>query len=107
MNSLPERVLVNCTGYGARALWSDESLVPVRGQIAWLIPQEGVQYGIQYNGLNMLARRDGIVMQYSQGGEDEGWNDDSETPDRAFAEKGIDVLAELYSRMKSGASARG
>jgi glycine/D-amino acid oxidase-like deaminating enzyme len=96
---LPQPVIVNCTGYGARALWSDESIVPVRGQIAWLIPQEGAHYGIGYNGLNMLARRDGIVMQYSKGGEDEGWNDSNETPDRAFAEEGVAVLAELYSRM--------
>jgi glycine/D-amino acid oxidase-like deaminating enzyme len=27
---LPEKVVINCTGYGARALWRDESIVPVR-----------------------------------------------------------------------------
>jgi D-amino-acid oxidase len=99
--SLPEKVVVCCTGYGSRALFSDESIVPVRGQIAWLIPQDGAHYGINYKGLNMLARRDGIVMQYSKGGEDEGWNDTNEAPDRAYAEEGIAVLAELYSRMQS------
>ena len=35
---LPEKVVINCTGYGARALAATK-LVPVRGQIAWLIPQ--------------------------------------------------------------------
>jgi D-amino-acid oxidase len=104
--ALPEKVVVCCTGYGSRALWSDESIVPVRGQIAWLIPQEGAQYGLQYRGLNMLARRDGIVMQYSPGGEDEGWNETSEVPDRAFAEQGVAVLAELYSRMQPGRAVR-
>jgi len=99
--SLPEKVIVVCTGYGSRALFNDDSIVPVRGQIAWLIPQEGAQYGLNYNGLNMLARRDGIVMQYSKGGEDEGWNDTNEAPDRAFADEGINVLAELYSRMQA------
>lgn len=98
--ALPEKVIVCCTGYGSRALFADESVIPVRGQIAWLVPQEGAHYGLYYRGLNMLARRDGIVMQYGEGGEDEGWNDSDETPDRAFAEKGIAVLAELYSRMK-------
>jgi glycine/D-amino acid oxidase-like deaminating enzyme len=98
--ALPEKVIVCCTGYGSRALLGDESIVPVRGQIAWLIPQDGAHYGINYNGLNMLARRDGIVMQYSKGGEEEGWNDASETPDRAYAEEGIAVLAELYGRMQ-------
>jgi glycine/D-amino acid oxidase-like deaminating enzyme len=96
---LTQKVIVNCPGYGGRALWGDESIVPVRGQIAWLIPQEGANYGIGYKGLNMLARRDGIVMQYSKGGEDEGWNDPNEAPDRAFAEEGISVLSELYERM--------
>jgi D-amino-acid oxidase len=100
LTTLPQKVIVNCPGYGGRSLWSDESIIPVRGQIAWLIPQEGAQYGLSYKGLSMLSRRDGIVMQYSKGGEDEGWNDTNETPDRAFAEEGVGVLAELYSRMQ-------
>src|SRR5262249_52888735 len=28
--ALSEKVVINCTGYGARILWKDESLVPVR-----------------------------------------------------------------------------
>ena len=99
LTQLSEKVIVNCPGYGGRALWNDESIIPVRGQIAWLIPQDGAHYGLNYNGLNTLARRDGIVMQYGKGGEDEGWNETDETPDRAYAEEGIAVLAELYSRM--------
>jgi glycine/D-amino acid oxidase-like deaminating enzyme len=106
LTTLPQKVIVNCPGYGGRALWFDESIVPVRGQIAWLIPQPDAQYGIAYKGLNMLARRDGIVMQYSKGGEDEGWNETSELPDRAFAEEGVNVLAELYSRMATPKSSR-
>jgi glycine/D-amino acid oxidase-like deaminating enzyme len=100
---LPQRVIINSTGYAARQLWSDESIVPVRGQIAWLIPQEGVNYGINYGSLNVLARRDGIVIQPSPGGEDFGWNDDNETPDRAAAEAGVRELQALYNRVSSGA----
>ena len=44
LSQLPQKVIINCTGYGARALWQDESIVPVRGQIAWLIPQPEVNY---------------------------------------------------------------
>jgi glycine/D-amino acid oxidase-like deaminating enzyme len=99
LTSLPQKVIVNCPGYGGRALWKDESIIPVRGQIAWLIPQEDAHYGLTYKGLSMLSRRDGIVMQYSKGGEDEGWNDANEAPDRAYAEEGVNVLAEMYSRM--------
>jgi glycine/D-amino acid oxidase-like deaminating enzyme len=100
---LPQRVIINSTGYAARQLWSDESIVPVRGQIAWLIPQEGVNYGINYGTLNVLARRDGIVIQPSPGGEDFGWNDDNETPDRAAAEAGVRELQALYNRMSPSA----
>ena len=100
---LPQRVIVNSTGYAARQLFSDESIVPVRGQIAWLIPQEGVNYGINYGNLNVLARRDGIVIQPSPGGEDFGWNDDNETPDRAAAEAGVRELQALYNRMSPSA----
>ena len=32
-----EKTLVNCTGYGARALFNDTSITPVRGQITRLI----------------------------------------------------------------------
>ena len=96
--ALPEPVVINCTGYGARRLWSDESVVPVRGQIAWLIPQEGVHYGLQYQGVYVLARRDGIVVQPYSSDED-GWNDANEQPDRAAAEAGVRVLMELNDRM--------
>jgi hypothetical protein len=97
--SLAQPVIINCTGYGARQLWSDESIVPIRGQIAWLIPQEGVHYGLSYKGVNVLARRDGIVVQPFHS-EDEGWNDTNEQPDKAAAVAGVEVIQELYSRME-------
>jgi D-amino-acid oxidase len=99
LSTLPQQVIINCTGYAARQLWSDESITPVRGQIAWLIPQEGVTYGLNYNGLNVLARRDGIVLMLNKRGEDYGWNDTSEVPDHALAEEAVGVLQELYARM--------
>ena len=98
---LPQSTIINCTGYGARSLWSDESIVPIRGQIAWLIPQEGLNYGISYKELYVLARRDGIVIQPLPQGDDTGWNDANEEPDRAEAEAGVRTLQELYSRIAS------
>jgi glycine/D-amino acid oxidase-like deaminating enzyme len=98
--SLPQPVIINCPGYGARQLWSDESIIPVRGQIAWLIPQEGVHYGLFYKGVSVLGRRDGIVVQPLHGGDDTGWNDTNEQPDRAAAVAGVEVIQELYNRMQ-------
>jgi D-amino-acid oxidase len=100
LNQVPQRVIVNCTGYGARALWKDESIVPVRGQIAWLIPQPEVNYGVFYKNVYILARRDGIVVQDSGIGDMEGYNNDNEQPDRAAAESAVNTVAELYARMK-------
>jgi D-amino-acid oxidase len=97
---LPEKVVINCPGYGARALCKDESIVPVRGQIGWLIPQPEVNYGLYYNGVATISRRDGIVVQALEGGDMRGYNDDNETVDRAESEKAIATLDGLYSRFK-------
>ncbi len=95
---LKQKVIIDCTGYGARALWKDESIVPVRGQIAWLIPQPDVNYGLIYDNVSMLGRRDGVVIQ--QTGPDEGWgyNDPNESPDRAEAEAAVRAIARAYRR---------
>jgi glycine/D-amino acid oxidase-like deaminating enzyme len=98
---LAQKVVINATGYGARALWKDESIVPVRGQIAWLIPQPEVNYGVQYKSVYILARRDGIVVQDGGIGEMEGYNDTNEQPDRAAAESAVNMVAELYSHMRA------
>jgi D-amino-acid oxidase len=102
--TLPQKAIIHCTGYGAKALFSDASIIPVRGQIGWLIPQPEVNYGFYYQQLNILARRDGIVVQSSEQGEASGWNDDNETPDRAESERAVRKLAALYARMKPPAA---
>ncbi len=95
--ALAQRLVVNCTGYGARKLWSDDSLVPVRGQIGWLPPQEGVDYGMALDDLIITGRRDGIAVQPIPHGDDTGWNDDSEVPDTAAARAGVEQLARFYA----------
>jgi len=97
--SAPQKVVVNCPGYGGRTLWSDESIVPVRGLIAWLIPQPDAHYSLLYKELMVVARRDGIVVQPIPGGDDFGWNDASEAPNAKDAEAGVLLLKELFDRM--------
>ena len=93
---LKEHVLINCTGYGARALWKDETITPVRGQIVWLTPQEGVHYGMYHQGLSVLARRDGIVVQALGPDDNFGFGDDNETADPVAAQAAIDQLKSFY-----------
>ena len=94
--SLPQKVIINCTGYGARALWKDESLVPVRGQLAWLIPQPEVTYGLFYRGVGVVSRRDGLIVQQSGPNESYGYGIDTETPDRAEAEDAVRTIGGLF-----------
>jgi D-amino-acid oxidase len=104
---LKEKVVINCPGYGARALWKDESIVPVRGQIAWLIPQPEVNYGLFYKDVSVVPRRDGIVVQAIEGGDIKGYNDANETPDRGEADQAVATLAELFSGFRSPPRATG
>jgi glycine/D-amino acid oxidase-like deaminating enzyme len=99
--TLPQKVVINCPGYGARALCRDESIVPVRGQITWLIPQPEVDYGLYYRRVGMVSRRDGIVVQALWGGDMKGYGIDQEVIDRAEAEQSVKILADLFSRMKA------
>jgi D-amino-acid oxidase len=102
---LPERVVINCTGYGARALWRDESVVPVRGQIAHLVPQPGFDYALAYRDVNVVPRSDGIVVQSVAGGDMHGYQDDSMAVDRRESETALRTLEELYRRFRPKARA--
>ena len=56
--ALPEPVIMNCTGLGARALFGDEELGPSKGQITILLPQPEVDY----RAFNMSPRKDGLLL---------------------------------------------
>jgi glycine/D-amino acid oxidase-like deaminating enzyme len=58
---LPELVIFNCTGLGARALFGDQKLAPVRGQLEVLLPQPEIDYCYLGSGY-MFPRRDGIIL---------------------------------------------
>jgi D-amino-acid oxidase len=69
--ALREGVVINCTGLGARDLFGDQELVPLKGQLTVLVPQPEVNYhtnGPNVNvrpgslGIHMMARSDGIVL---------------------------------------------
>lgn len=63
VRALPEPVVFNCTGLGARELVGDEELVPVRGQLVFLLPQPEVDYAVLAGGFRyMFPRRDGILL---------------------------------------------
>ncbi len=100
LTQLKEKVVINCPGYAAREWWKDESITPVRGQIAWLIPQPEVNYGFNYKNISILSRRDGIVVQDLNGGDMRGYGNSTELADRTEADNAVATIAELYSRFR-------
>jgi glycine/D-amino acid oxidase-like deaminating enzyme len=69
---LSEPTVVNSTGLGAKALFGDEEILPLKGQLTSLVPQEEVHYGTNGGlrspdptpgiGIHMMPRSDGIIL---------------------------------------------
>ena len=70
--ALSEPLVVNCTGLGARDLFRDDEMMPLKGQLTVLVPQADVDWGIQGGppdgappgvlGVHMQPRNDGIAL---------------------------------------------
>jgi glycine/D-amino acid oxidase-like deaminating enzyme len=99
-SELPQKTLINAIGYGARALFRDETIVPVRGQLARLNPQPELHYSVIYNGVLMAPRRDGLAVQALGRNDGFGFGDDSTEPDRAEAVRAVQTMADLAARMQ-------
>jgi glycine/D-amino acid oxidase-like deaminating enzyme len=95
---LREKTLINATGYGARALFGDQSLTPVRGQLARAIPQPEVNYGIFYQGVSFVPRRDGLVFQVVGDDDYYGFNDDTAVADRGEADHAVNTIGGLFNK---------
>lgn len=93
VRELPEPVVFNCTGLGARELVGDGELVPVRGQLVFLLPQPEVDYAVLGREiLYMFPRRDGILL----GGSAERGVESLE-PDPATTERILREHARIFS----------
>lgn len=95
--AVPENLIFNCTGLGARALFNDEELTPVRGQLVFLLPQPEVDYMTVGPGdIYMFPRHDGILL---GGSHDRGeWNLE---PDPAVSERILRENRSLFSAMRA------
>uniref|UniRef100_UPI001C2D4452 FAD-dependent oxidoreductase n=1 Tax=Sphingomonas bacterium TaxID=1895847 RepID=UPI001C2D4452 len=105
VTSLKEKVVIHSTGYAARDLWRDKTIIPVRGQTGWLAPQPEAAYSIRYkNGLAM-SKADGVVIMNFDNdlGEMQGVGNSYEVPDRADTEAALASLAPLFSTPKARA----
>jgi D-amino-acid oxidase len=61
--ALRENLIFNCTGLGARTLFNDSELMPIKGQLVFLLPQPEVDYcTLGPTGIYMFPRRDGVLL---------------------------------------------
>ena len=101
---LDESLVINCTGLGARDLFGDDEMVPLKGQLTVLVPQPEVDYatfgGLPGSsrggglGIHMQPRSDGIVLGgTSERGE---W---SLEPDREAMERIVGAHRAVFSAM--------
>jgi D-amino-acid oxidase len=90
--ALAEPTIINCTGLGARILFGDEELTPMKGQLTVLLPQPEVDYAVLYDELYMFSRRDGVLL---GGTHQEGVF--TLEPDLAARERILDGHARLFA----------
>lgn len=96
MAVLPGDAVVNCTGYDARVLMGEDTLIPVRGQIAWMAPQTDRPYGVHHRGVTALSRRDGLLIQESGGTDYFGYGVEREEPDADEFRAALAKVAGLF-----------
>lgn len=100
-SQLPQPTLINATGYGARALFDDKTITPVRGQLARLIPQPELNYSAVYRSVLMIPRRDGLVIQALGPNDGFGFGDESLEPNSAEALQAVETFTLLSERMRA------
>jgi len=104
---LREKLVINATGFAAKALCDDKLMIPVRGNTGWLPPQPEAHYGVRYRSALAISKSDGVLVMnfpYQKLGDMYGVGDSSEIPDRADIEAGIATIAPLFAP-KIGAAA--
>jgi glycine/D-amino acid oxidase-like deaminating enzyme len=90
--SVPEKIIVNCTGLGSMILFSDTKMTPIKGQLAMLPPEAALQYLYGQNGY-LFPRGDHVVI----GGTFEvGVN--NETPDKALCRSLVDHIKAQFGK---------
>jgi D-amino-acid oxidase len=108
--ALREPIVVNCTGLGAKDLFGDQELVPLKGQLTVMTPQPEVTYHTNGGvppvpgaslGIHMMSRSDGIIL---GGTAQRGvWTLD---PDEAERKRVVDSHIAVFSAMKGARSPR-
>lgn len=101
VNTLREKVVIHATGYAARDLWLDKTVIPVKGQTGWLPPQPEANYGVYYKSGSILSKADGVcVMKWDNDiGDMQEIGNSMELPNRDEALGAMADVASLFAKM--------
>jgi D-amino-acid oxidase len=94
--ALREPAIVNCAGLGAKALFGDSALNPVKGQLIVLPPQSEVDYMCDVKG-DMVSRKDGILLGGGRLSEPGSW---SLEPEEQARRSSMDQHIAFFGGMK-------
>jgi glycine/D-amino acid oxidase-like deaminating enzyme len=101
LSSVPEPVIVNCTGLGSATLFGDTELVPIKGQLTVIAPQPEVNYRASgrlagaETGASINPRSDGITV-----GNLMVRGDSSLTPDPEVIRRNVQAAIDFFSLMR-------
>ena len=87
---LRENIIVNCTGLGAKDIWSDSKVKPIKGHLALLKPQPTLKYLFSRAGY-MFPRTDAVVI-----GGTYRYGDDSTDPDQSVSQALVDYMKGVF-----------
>jgi glycine/D-amino acid oxidase-like deaminating enzyme len=100
--ALEENVVFNCAGYGARALFGDDRLKSVRGQITLTAAQPEIDYGYVHEGagglLYMFPREGAIALGGSM-----GWGETNLAVDEEDKRRILEGHARIAARLQARA----
>jgi D-amino-acid oxidase len=95
VDSLTEKCIVNCTGLGSMKLFNDNDMMPIAGQLSFLIPQPDFNYRLTTENGYAIPRKDGIIL---GGNALEGsWD---ENPSLEQTEKVVNAITEVMNRLR-------
>lgn len=99
LDSLGQLTVVNCMGLGAGKVFGDESMIPARGQLSFLLPQNDMDYGYvtssaEHGLLYSFPRKTGILL-----GGSVGYGDWDLSPRADEVERMVEGHASLASRL--------
>jgi len=100
--SVPESIIVNCTGLGSKTLFNDDELVPIKGQLTVCVPQPEVKYRAfgqlpdSAVAASINPRSDGIVVGNMM--ERDSWSLD---PNPEVRQQNVDAAIQFFGAMRA------